>query len=291
MKIVIIANPRAGGGRAFRSVERHVGRWRHPEWDVRILATRHRGHAGELALQLLDAPPDLLAVCGGDGTVNEVASSIPSPPFPVAVLPAGTANVIARELGLPLDPVRALEIGLKRSVRRVDLGELGTVPRRRFVFVAGIGFDAFVAASVRPALKDRLGMGAYALAILQCLRSYPFPGFEVAAGGRTFAATSCIVANARKYGGGLLFCPRADMQDGLLDILVLEECGRIRLARFLIEAWLGRPASPSWVHRLQSREVSVRGGGDIPVQADGEPAGPLPVDIGLMPSTFPLVVP
>ena len=86
--------------------------------------------------ELLGAPPDLLALRGGDGTVNEIASSVPAPPFPVAIIPAGTANVLARELGIPLNPVRAVQIALKRTVRKLDLGRLGA-GMRRFLFVAG----------------------------------------------------------------------------------------------------------------------------------------------------------
>ena len=115
------------------------------------------------------------AICGGDGTLNEVASRVPYPPFPVALLPAGTANVVARELGLPLDPIRALQVALNRVVRPVDLGELNAGVRR-FLFVAGIGFDAYVVANVRPALKKKLGMAAYAAAIVSGLRRYSFPG-------------------------------------------------------------------------------------------------------------------
>jgi YegS/Rv2252/BmrU family lipid kinase len=289
MKAVIIANPKAGGGKAFRTICRYIERWENPEWDVDILTTKHPEHAGRLALELLNTPPDLLAICGGDGTVHEVASSIPAPPFPIAVLPAGTANVIARELKLPLNPVRALNIGMKRTIRKVDLGEMG--PERRFVFVAGIGFDAYVAANVSSSLKRRLGVGAYAHAILRCLRTYPFREFQVSVNERIFQATSCLVANAKSYGGGLLFCPHANMRDGLLDVLVLQGRSRMRLARFLFHAWLGHPERHAWIHRLQSRNVSITGSDEIMVQADGELAGTLPVNIRLLPSTFPLVIP
>jgi diacylglycerol kinase (ATP) len=291
MKVVIIANPKAGGGKSYDKIRRYVRKWRHPDWEVEIRTTKSPNQAGGMALALFENPPDLLAICGGDGTVNEVASSIPSPPFPIAVLPAGTANVIARELRLPLNPVRALEIGLRRSVRKVDLGELGPGERRRFVFVAGIGFDAYVVAKVNPGLKARFGMGAYALAILHCLRSYRFREFLVTVDNRSFTATSCLVANAKSYGGGLLFCPRADMQDGLLDILILQGRSRIELARFLFHAWLGRTDPHDWIQRLQAASLSVDGPQGILVQADGEPAGELPLEVKLLPSTFPLVIP
>ncbi|MEJ2245408.1 MAG: diacylglycerol kinase family lipid kinase [Acidobacteriota bacterium] len=291
MKVVIIANPAAGGGRAYAMIRRYAQQWKHPDWVVEILTTEEQDQAGRIAQELLENPPDLLAVCGGDGTVNEVASSIPSPPFPIIVLPTGTANVIARELQLPLNPIKALEIGLKRSIRKVDLGELGPNCRRRFVFVAGVGLDAYVEANVNPALKARFGMGAYALAILRCLRTYPFREFYVTAHNRTFTATSCIIANAKNYGGGLLFCPQADMQDGLLDILVLEQRSRIKLARFLFHAWLGQPKRYDWIHRMQANSLTIEGPAGIFVQADGELAGELPLEIKLLPSTFPLVVP
>ena len=291
MKIVIIANPVSGGGRAYHRIRRCVHQWNHPDWNIEILTTKDCRQAGEFALSLLDNPPDLLAVCGGDGTVNEVASSVPSPPFPVAVLPAGTANVIARELRLPLDPVRALEIALKRSVRKVDLGELGPGRGRRFVFVAGVGFDAYVAASVSPVLKKKFGMGAYALAILRCLQTYPFNEFQVSVHDRIYPAVSCIIANAKSYGGGLLFCPQADMQDGLLDVLILGQCSRIKLARFLFRAWLGRPGMHDWIRRVQAGSLTIEGPAGIYVQADGELVGELPLEVKLLPSTFPLIIP
>ncbi len=291
MKVVIIVNPKAGGQKAGGAIRRYIRRWKRQDWEVEILETRYRNHAGEIALDLARKPPDLLAVCGGDGTLNEIASFIPSPPYPVVVLPAGTANVIARELRLPLNPVRALDLGLNRSVRKVDLGELGPGAKRRFLFVAGIGFDAYVAARVKPALKARFGMGAYALEIIRCLRVYPFREFQVHVDDCSYRATSCLVANAKSYGGGLLFCPRADMQDGLLDILIIQGQNRIELARFLLLAWLGHPRENDWTRRYRAGKLNVDGPPGIPVQADGESAGELPLEIGLLPSTFPLVIP
>jgi YegS/Rv2252/BmrU family lipid kinase len=258
---------------------------------VEILTTCNRNHAGLLAQGLLRRPPDLLAICGGDGTINEVASHVPDPPFPIAILPAGTANVLARELGLPLNPIKALEIGLKRAIRRVDLGELGPGARRRFLFVAGIGFDAYVASNVMPGLKAKLGMAAYAVAIIRCLQSYTFPQFQVVVDNCTFPATSCLASNARSYGGGLLFSPHANMEDGLLDVLIVQGSSRLGLARFLLQAWRGIPETRDWIHRLRARSLRIEGSAQAPVQADGEPVEGLPLDISVIPSTFPLVIP
>jgi diacylglycerol kinase (ATP) len=291
MHLAIIANPVSGGGRAFQSIQRYVRNWPHPDWEVQLLATRAPNHAGQLAQELVQHPPDILAVCGGDGTMNEIATHVPQPPFPVAILPAGTANVLARELRLPLNPVKALKIALKGTVRRIDLGCLGPGSRRRFMFVCGIGFDAYCVSIVRPGLKSKLGMAAYALAILECLKTYSFPEFQVLINGRTIKATSCLACNSKRYGGGLLFCPDADMNDGLLDILALEGKRRIGLARFLLQAWLGRPEKGDWIHRLRSSSFQIEGPGGVLIQADGELAGRLPADITLTNSAFPIIIP
>jgi diacylglycerol kinase (ATP) len=291
MKIAIIANPVSGGGSSFRAIQDYVRQWPHQGWEVEILATRGPNHAGKLAQELIRRPPDILAVCGGDGTVNEIATHVPQPPFPIAILPAGTANVLARELGIPLNPVKALKIAMKGAKRRIDLGCLGPESRRRFIFVGGVGFDAYVVSRVRPGLKSKLGMAAYALAILECLKNYSFPEFQVVINNRTIKATSCLACNSKRYGGGLLFCPDAEMNDGLLDFLVLAGKRRVGLARFLFQAWLGRPEKGDWIHRLRSSSARIEGPDSVLIQADGELAGTLPVEITLTNSTFPLVIP
>jgi YegS/Rv2252/BmrU family lipid kinase len=290
MKITIIANPVAGRGRAYKIIRRLVRRWPHADWECEFLSTRCPEHAGVLAMEQLANPPDLLAVCGGDGTLHEVVSRVPDPPFPVALLPAGTANVLARDLRLPLDPARALDVALKRAVRRVDLGALSARASHSFLLMAGIGFDAYVASRVRPAVKARLGMFAYVISTMHALATYAFPEFQVWAGGEQLTATSCLVANAKGYGGGLVFTPMADMTDGLFDILVLEGRPRLAYLHFLWNAWRGRPKGYPWVRQLRAPALQVTGPRGLWVQADGELIGTLPLGIKIVPKAFPLVV-
>ncbi len=291
MKLVIIVNPIAGGGRSYSVIRRYIEQWPHSQWEVELLTTRADYRAGSLARELLGRPPDLLAVCGGDGTINEVASQIPHPPFPVAVLPAGTANVVAREMGLPLNPIRALQTALKLNVRQVDLGKLESESGRRFLFVAGIGFDADVVAKVQPKLKKKLGKAAFVITAIHSLRNYAFREFRVDVGNKTFSGTSCLVCNARSYGGGMLFCPNADMTDGLLDILILQGKRRVELAGFLLQALRGKAITRDWIHRIQARNLRVAGSSEVMVQTDGELAGRLPLDIAIDDRAFPLVIP
>jgi YegS/Rv2252/BmrU family lipid kinase len=291
VRAAIIVNPAAGRGRTARLLRQHLQTAPPRGWSIEVLETRARGHAGELARALAHDPPDRVAVCGGDGTLNEVVTALPAPGFPVGLIPAGTANVLRCELGLPADPAAALRIALEGRVKRVDLGVLRSSAERRFLLMAGVGFDAFVAERVSLALKARVGVFAYYTAAARCLAGYRFPRFRVATEQGEFEASSCILANARSYGGGLVLTPGADMTDGLLDLLVVEGSPRLAYARVLLSARLGRPVELAVVKRLRvGGEVRLEGPPDVAIQVDGEPCGGLPAVVSVEREVFPLVV-
>lgn len=290
MRISIIANPMSGRGRAFRKVQAFVSKWPHSDWEVEVLPTRAPGHAAELSRALTSHPPDLLAVCGGDGTMNEVVNGIPDPPCPVAILPAGTANVLARGIGIPLDPVEAIKVALHRSVRRVDLCLLQGNAGRRFLLMCGVGFDAYVVSRTSSALKACAGIAAFYQSTLQCLATYRFPEFTIESEALSIRATTCVAANSRGYGGGLVLTPEADMTDGLLDVVVVEGRSRINLALFALTALRRKPRSLPWVQYLRTRSLKLEGPSEVMVQVDGELAGTLPAALSLVERSFPLVV-
>ncbi len=290
-RLAIIANPISGGGRSFRKLERYVRHWPHTEWVFDVYPTRCPGHAAVLARELQERPPDVLAVSGGDGTLSEIASSIPFPPFPVAILPSGTANVLARELRLPLDPIRALEIALKGAVRRVDLGSLHGRTSRYFLCMSGIGLDAYVVATLRPRLKKRLGMASYYLATVRAFVTYPLREFRIVIGKDSLTATWCLIANTRTYGGGLVFAQEADINDGLFDVLFIQSKERLAQIRFLLSAWRGKPRPGKIVQCCRAANLRIEGPPGLWVQADGEFVGALPQEATLAHASFPLVVP
>ncbi len=291
MKLTIIANPVAGRGRPFRKIKRYLRQWPHRDWEVKLIPTRGPGHAGVIAGDMLVEPPDLLAVCGGDGTMKEVVTSLPDPPFPTALLPAGTANVLAREFDIPLDPVLALDVALKGAVQRVDLGSLRGRTDHHFLLMTGIGFDAYVAASVRPAWKKRLGIAAYYLAVLHRLMIYRFDEFQVVTKEVSLSSTSCVISNAKGYGGQLRLTPQADMTDGLLDVLAVGRASKLDYVRFVLMSRFGRQQDYPFLRRMRAPSVSVEGPRGIWVQADGEPVGTLPIGVTVVPGRFPIVVP
>ena len=291
-KLFIIANPAAGNGRPFQEIRECVRDGKVSGWETEILETKAPGHAGTLACEMLNRHCDLLVVCGGDGTINEVVSAIPaSPPFPLAVLPGGTANVLGRELGIPLSPSLALSTALKRKIKLVDVGEMTAFRNRRFTFAAGVGLDAWAVHKARSEFKAITGIVGYVVAVAKSIAHYEFPEFTVAINGDSYKATSCIVCNARGYGGGLSFCPDADMTDGLLDVMIIEGVHRASLAGFLLSARFRPGMTPSWIRRIRTKELRVDGPSTIRIQTDGELAGDLPAFFSVSEKSLPLVVP
>lgn len=291
MRVAIIANPVSGRGQPYRKLRRLIREWPHADWEASVIPTRGPEHAGLIAREIAGERPDILAVCGGDGTVREVASALPDPPFPVLLIPGGTANVLARELGLPLEPTRALEVGLRGRTRRVDLGLLRARDVSRFLLFVGVGFDACVAARVRPRTKKRIGIAAYHTEVMRSLLTYNFPQFEVEAEDASYAASSCMTANSRYYGGGLALTPAADMCDGELDVLIVQTRRKSNYARLIWAAFFGRAPEFPWLLRRRVRRLRVTGPRGLWVQADGEIAGTLPLELDLEPASFPLIVP
>jgi diacylglycerol kinase family enzyme len=258
---------------------------------VELAVAHSAGEVRAIALRAVADPPDVLAVCGGDGTVNEVACAVPDPPFPLAVLPGGTQNLLARELGIAPDPIAALKALPLLRVRRVDLGLIDGGSRRVFFLMVGIGFDAWVAASVSAADKMRWGTAAYYSAVCRALVSFPVRRFSVSERYRSISCSSCVVSNAAAYGGGLALNPEADMSDGVLDVLTLGIDRRAGYFGFLLAARLALGLEFNAMTRFHSAHVEVDGPRGVLVQADGEVCGELPIAISVRVGAFPLLVP
>lgn len=167
---------------------------------------------------------DLVVASGGDGTITACAAGVASSGIPVAVLPAGTGNLLARNLGLPLELGDALVVGLTGADRELDVG---TANGRPFLVMAGVGFDAKMLDSTSEPLKKRLGWAAYAVSALRHLRDRPVRARLRADGGTQFRrrASGIIIGNVGALQGGVPLLPDAAPDDGLLDLVILTARG------------------------------------------------------------------
>lgn len=276
--IAVVFNPTARGDRALGFQRRlaQVAR------GALLLPTTGPGDAVALARQAAEGGADVVVAAGGDGTVNEVLNglcAVPAGRRPVlAVVPLGTVNVFARELGMPSSPEAAWERVRDGQSRTLDVAVATHGGGcRRFVQLAGAGLDAEAIRRVRRGLKKLAGPLAYVWAGMTAMAGR-LPIVEVTGGGALRRCELALVGNGRLYGGGFRVFPSATLDDGMLDVALLERANPLALARALTAAWHGRAERLPGVHHATSAAFEMRSGhAGARFQVEGDDAGALPV--------------
>ncbi|WP_193367288.1 diacylglycerol/lipid kinase family protein [Pelagibius marinus] len=299
-RLLVIYNPTAGGSRRqrFEAVLAGLADLGCP-LDVR--PTSGPGDAAALARAVDPAAYDLVVAAGGDGTINEVVNGMvgaagsevaagPAPP-PLAVLPLGTANVLAAELGLDLVPAHIARVIARGPVREVSLGRASAPgrPARVFSLMAGAGFDARVVDSIDLRVKRLLGKGAYVLEGFRqmCLKKPPL--MRVTVDGETHEAASVIVSNARFYGGRYLLAPQASLEDPLLHVCLFRHGDTLSILRYAMALQRGRLLGTQGFEIVTGQDIRIEGDPGAPLQADGDIIARLPVRIAALPRALRMV--
>lgn len=286
---ILIYNPAAGQSDLVRRLEAIRIALRREALDLDLRPTNAPGHAAELAREAGRAGADLIAVCGGDGTINEAAIAVAGSNVPVGILPGGTANVLARELAIPRSLPAAARVLL--SGVRAEIS-VGTANAHRFLMMAGLGFDAMVLTGFNPMLKRHLGRVAYAARCAEELAWFRPPELEVDTDEGTFEASMVIAANIRLYGGDFVIAPHADPTDDLLDLVIFRGRTRIDYARYLAGALAQRLASFTDVTSIRTRTARVRSVSDaVPGHVDGDTVLTTPVSLSVERRALTVLVP
>ena len=260
-------------------------RWGH---SPQVHLTRGPGHATLLAHRL--APRSgLVLVVGGDGTVNEVVAGLAGSPSALGVIPAGTANVLARELGLPLEPTLALRAVLRGEVRPMDLfrvnGRLG-------VSLAGAGPDAAVTRWMARSRRGHIGYLSYLEGIRREFSRHRFSPLELVVDGEPAGTFyQVIVANTCLYGGLFRLAPENRLDDGLLEVFGFAGHQRYRLYKHFAALALGCHRRLGDVYYRRGARIEVRAGPEVPYQVDGDFAGTGPLRVEVSPLALRVVVP
>jgi diacylglycerol kinase (ATP) len=271
VSVTIIINPIAGGSRP--SVARARAQLARSVVDsdgtpADVFVTEGVGHAHALATAAIGGGTRRILAWGGDGTINEVASALAFGDVPLGIIPAGSGNGLARELGVHRRPERAIADAIAAHARPMDLGELDG---RLFANTAGMGFDAHVAS--RFATAPRRGFLGYVGVTARALKSYVPLRYRISSGGvhQEIRAVLVTIANSAQFGNGALIAPGARVDDGELDLVVFEERSRFSTVCALPRLFNGTAAQISGCTITRIRDVTIEADEPLTYHVDGEP--------------------
>lgn len=245
---------------------------------VTLRATTARGDAEAIARVADPAAFDLVAVAGGDGTINEVINGLAQSALPLALIPLGTANVLAHEIGLRLNPRDIAQAIADGAARDVYLGQAND---RRFVMMVGIGIDARIVEGIDPRLKRIGGKLAYVWSGFRSILSDRPVQYRLSIDGAPHTAAAAIVAKGHFYGGTFVLARDARLDAPTLQVVLLERPGRWNVVRYGVAIALGRLDRLPDVRILAARTVTIDGNAGEAVQADGDLAGRLPLNVSV----------
>ena len=254
--------------------------------------TQGPGHATEIVREFLPRGLDLVAACGGDGTISEVACGLAGSSVPLALLAGGTSNVLVRELAIPLDLEGARELLLEGTARPV---RLLLANERPFLLWAGTGLDARIMGNTRPALKRWLGRTGIFFTVAFEFFRYEFPRLEVTIDGVAHAATFAVICHARHYAGDWVIAPEASVEAEEMDVLLFSGRGRWKFLSLFRQIQLGKSGhlSRRLATIVRGREVTVRSLEDYPVEVhvDGDCVLETPITCHAAGTTVSILVP
>ncbi len=269
-KIAVILNPAARGEKA-KAMSDKIRRLAH---GSSFKLSPARGHTQLLAKQAVEEGFKTIVAAGGDGTINEVVNGMAGSDATLGILPVGTMNVFAAELGLPTNNLRECwELIEAGNVRRVDLPRAN---KNYFVQLAGVGLDAQVVKETSWNFRKNFGPLSYVISATQIAARKP-PRLVVDAEGKLREGSFVLIGNGRYYGGPFVIFKDAQIDDGMLDVLIFKNLGYLDIVRYLNAIVFGNHVTLPDVEYFQTVKATIRSEQEVPVEVDGELIGHLPV--------------
>ena len=282
---LIILNPAADGERALRKQARVESLAR----DCVFCATTYTGEAEAMARRGVAEGFEKIVAAGGDGTINEVVNGLAESGTTLGLLPIGTMNVFATELGLPTHDLELCwEIVKGDSTRAIDLPKAN---QKFFVQLAGVGLDAQVVKETSSQLKRNFGPLSYVISALQIAARKPPKLFIQSEDASIDEASFVLVGNGRLYGGPFPFFKHAVLDDGLLDVIVFKRLGYLEIIKYLQDVIFSSEIRVPEIEYFQTRQLRVESDQSVPVELDGELVGNCPVEFSLENRSLRVLVP
>jgi diacylglycerol kinase (ATP) len=302
---LLIYNPASGRrrNRRFADVEQAARILKDAGIATELAPTISPGGATNMAREAVEQRRGMVIACGGDGTINEIVNGLAGSQVPMALLPAGTANILAKELGIPWDIPRAARLIPGGTVRRIALGaafplngnhtDLLSREGRFFLSVAGAGPDGAIVNRVHPGLKKNTGTGAYWFEGFRQLFQYSFPEIRIRSAGRDRKATIIVVGRTAHYGGPFKITTGASLFEDSFEFVTNSRRDRLSYVACLPALCLGSLRHMDGIEAWKSVETICEPVGSEPIyaQVDGEPIGRLPVEFKIVPDALSIVTP
>ena len=297
MKARLVYNSSAGMRTGLEQLDRAIAVLRDYGWSFDVVETTRSGDTWQFARQAAEQELDAVIAVGGDGTVNEAANGLVGTMTALGVLPLGTANVWAKEMGLPLGDLGvAARLLAVADVRRIDVGEVRgpTIEPRVFVLCCGVGLDAAITRDVEPQREMKRRFGALMFWLVGIRKAWSYRGkravLEFDDKRVRRRVILALAANSQLYGGIVRIAPQAQVDDGLLDLVVFKGTGVWATAFHLLRVLLGSHLRDPQVEAYRTTCVNIEGK-NLPVHVDAEPIGFAPVEIRIRPRALRVLVP
>ncbi|MBI3961383.1 MAG: diacylglycerol kinase family lipid kinase [Deinococcus sp.] len=277
-EMLIIANPVSSGGRGQAVGSEVARRLAQRGVQADLVFTTAPGDGRRLAAQALAEGCRRITVCGGDGTVHEVAGALATSPAALGIAPCGRGNDLARVLGIPQDLESVITTLVEGTKRRIDLGKIG---ERYFCTVACMGFDSEAAHLAHQGVVPFSGTAAYICAMLMTLFRYRSPMVQLEGDFGTLAGPILLAAagNTTTYGGGMKITPQALWDDGLLDICMVRDIPKPTVLWYFPRIFSGTHLALPFVETRRTRQLHIQTSRPMWIYADGEPVCRTPVTI------------
>jgi diacylglycerol kinase (ATP) len=270
---ILIANPSAGiYAQNTQQLQETLIYLRMQGWQAELYLTQHAGDAKRLAREAVEKGAEMVVAVGGDGTINEIIQELAGSETALGVLPSGTVNVWAREVGIPLENEKAREILVHGQTRRVDLGQIN---ERYFLLMVGIGIDGEITHAVENRSLKKLGVLGYL--IMATWLSINYNGFRsfIQIGEKIIRsnALQIVIGNTQLYAGTMKYTWLAKCDDGLLDMCIVRKRGRLERLELLINLLLHRQKRSELIRYETSTEIKIRTRQQVAIQVDGDAMG------------------
>jgi YegS/Rv2252/BmrU family lipid kinase len=287
--VCLLVNPSAGGGRAAREQPGVEAALRDHGLSVRAERTQSLEHARALARDAATSGETVVTL-SGDGLIGCVAGVLREVPGAVlGVLPGGRGNDFARVVGIPPEPVPACAVIAGGVPRPIDVGD---IDGRTFIGIASVGFDS-AANEIANHAPARLGNFVYTYGALRALMAWKPARFDVSLDGTAhhFTGWSVAAANSKAYGGGMFVAPDAELDDGLLDVVLSAQSSKLTFLRNLPKVFKGTHVHEPQISVLRGAELRIDADRPFTVYADGDPIGQLPITVRAVPAALRVLLP